>query len=117
MRVGDGDDGQARLAHEAEVLQPGLGLDGSQCHWLLDGLDRLHVDGDEPARFVGGVGIGRLDHLGDAHDLLALVGMVEEAAVARLHRLEVHRGLGVADAGPGRLLVLDELRPGICRRL
>src|SRR5262249_24231074 len=68
---------------------------------LLVGLD---VDADELAGLVGRIGIGFLDHLGDADDLLALVGMIEERLVALLH---VHKVLArgeIANPGPGLAL-------------
>ena len=48
-----------------------------------------------------GIGIGLLDDLGDADDLLALVGMVEERLVALLHVDEILPRGEIAHAGPG----------------
>src|SRR6202035_5435752 len=61
---------------------------------------------------------GLLDHLGDADDVLALVGMIEEGAVALLHLHEVLPGGEIAHAGPGFALgaFCDLLVPRPARR-
>ncbi len=53
---------------------------------------------------VGRVGIGLLDDLDDADDLLALVGMIEEGAVAFLHLHQILPRGEIAHAGPGLAL-------------
>src|SRR5438874_1843366 len=117
MLVAHRHDREPRLAHQLELLELGIGLDGGERHRLLDRLDRLHVDGDGLALLVGRIGIGRLHYLGDADDLLALARVIEEAAITHLHRLEVGRRLKVAHAGPRCALVLHQLVPGIRRGL
>src|SRR6201999_1021082 len=66
------------------------------------------VDADEFSGLVGRIGIALLDDLGDADDLLALVGMIEERFVALLHVHEILPRGEIAHAGPG--LALGALR-------
>src|SRR3546814_6857725 len=54
-----------------------------------------------------------LHHLGDADDRKAFVRVIEEAAIAFLHRLEIGCRLVVAHAVPMGPPVLDELVPRI----
>src|SRR5262245_37107460 len=108
---------EPRLAHQLEVLERGVGLAGRERYRQIDRAHGLDVDRHRLARLVGGIWIGRLHHLGDADDLLALARVIEEAAVARLHRAQIGRGLRIAHAGPRGVLVLDELVPRIGRRL
>src|SRR5262245_30713094 len=83
--VADGRHREPRLAHQLHLLELGVRLDLGQRHRLLDRLDGLEVDRDRLAFLVGRVGIGGLDDLGDADDLLALAGMVEEGTIADFH--------------------------------
>src|SRR5487761_1896067 len=92
---------QPRIFHQRHVGELLVGLDRRHRHRGLQRRDRLDVDADEFSGLVGGIGIGLLDDLSDADDLLALVGVIEEGAVALLHLHEVLPGGEIANAGPG----------------
>src|ERR1700738_2908597 len=92
---------QPRIFYERHVTQPLVGLDRGHRHRRLQRLVRLDVDADELAGLVGRIGIGFLDDLRDADDLLALVGMIEKGAVALLHFHQILPGGEIAHAGPG----------------
>src|SRR6185369_2259848 len=84
-------------------------------HRLRHRLERLHVDHHPRLAFSRGwIGMLLTDDLDNADDRLALVGMIEEAAVALLHLYQVLLGGVVAHAGPlGALGAgLDLLVPG-----
>src|SRR4029077_6587590 len=51
--------------------------------------------------FVAGIGVGLLDDFSDPDDLLALVGMIEEGAVALLHLHQILPCGEITHAGPG----------------
>src|SRR5262249_45232954 len=106
MLVAHRHDGEPRLAHQLELLERRRGLDTGKGPRLLDRLDRLDVDSDGLALLVGRVGIGGLHDLGDADNLLAFARVIEEAAVARLHRLEIGHSREIAYPGPRRALLL-----------
>jgi len=109
---------QPRVLDQLHVGELVVGLDGGERHRLFQRLVGLDVDADERAALVGGIGIGLADHLGDADDLLALVGVIEEGAVALLHLDQVLLGGVVAHAGPGLALgaLVDLLLPRPRRR-
>ena len=67
---------------------------------LLHRHHRGDIDHSELAARVGRIGIERAHDLDDADDLLALVRVVEEGAVALFHRAQIVRRLEIAHAVP-----------------
>ena len=86
-------------------LRAGSALIASSVTDLGRGLDGLDVDHAELAGLVRVVGIVFPDHLDDADDRLAVVGMVEEALLALFHGHQVLLGHVVAHAVPEGPLV------------
>src|ERR1700688_2444233 len=92
---------QAGVVDQHHLLQARRGPGFHQRDRLLERLDRLDVD-DDPgfAGFGGRIGIMLADHLGDADDLLAFAGVIEESALALFHLHQVELGLVIAHAAP-----------------
>src|SRR5215469_9274458 len=91
---------QTRIFHERHVGEFFLRLDRANAHRFWQRLLGLDVDADEFAGLVRRIGIGLPDHLGDADDLLAFVGMIEKRLVALLHVHEILPRGEIAHAGP-----------------
>ena len=100
---------QPRRAHQRHVGELGVGLGGRQRHGLGHVGQRAHVDALPDAGVVGGIGVRQRAHLYDADHLLLVARVVEEAAVAQLHRLHVVAGDEVAHAGPRLALLAARL--------
>src|SRR5262249_1539480 len=79
----------------------------------------LDVDAHELALLVGRIRIGLADHLDDADDAFLVAGVIEERALATLHRLEMAAGAEIAHAGPRLAFVslLDLMLPAEVLRL
>src|SRR5712671_5759659 len=109
---------QPRILYQRHVGEFLVGLEGGHRHRRLQGLVGFQVDTDELAGLVGRIGIGFADDLDDADDLLALIGMVEEGAVAFLHAHQILPCGEIAHAGPGFALgaLCDLLIPRPARR-
>ncbi|QYU68432.1 heme ABC transporter permease CcmC [Leptolyngbya sp. 15MV] len=103
-------------AHQRELLESGIRLDGREGHRLRQRAHRLHVHADpmafRVARLDGRVRIGLADHLHDPDDLLPDVGMIEEGEIAEPHRLQVGARHMVAHPGPGLDTPFHLLVPG-----
>ena len=70
---------ERRVGDEAHLGELGVGLGVDERDGLRQVADRLDIDALPGAGGVVGIGMGQRDHADDADDLLALVGMVEEA--------------------------------------
>src|ERR1700716_2686522 len=95
---------QPRIFYQCHVGQSLVGLDRGHRHRRLQRLVGLDVDADELAGLVARVGIRLLDDLGDADDLLALVGVIKEGEVALLHLHEILPRGEMAHPSPGLAL-------------
>src|ERR1700730_6840905 len=62
-----------------------------------------------------GIGVECSDYLGNPDDLFALVRMVEEGAVAKLHRPQIVQRLRIAHAVPMGAAIRHQLFPRITR--
>src|SRR6185437_11326681 len=95
-------DREPALLDELQLFELRLGLDRSQAHRLFQRHHRNDIDLHEFSGLVAGIGISRLHDLGDADDPEAFIRVIEESAIADLHRLEIGGGLEVAHAAPKR---------------
>ena len=78
---------QPRVFHQRHVLERASALTAASVTGVFSGYCAItSVAATKTLLLVGRIGIVLLDHLADADDLLLLAGVIEEDAVALLHR-------------------------------
>src|SRR5207237_10334311 len=82
-------DGEARLAHKLNFLQPGSSLDLLKRDWSPQRFDRCKVHSVPVAFFGGWIGISSSRNFGDADDGFVFSAMIEEDFVAFFHPAQI----------------------------
>src|SRR5690349_6622184 len=109
-------DREARLAQQREAGEGRHALHLGEPDRALYRHYRGDIDHAELAARVAGIGVEGADDLDDADDLLALVRVIEEGAVAVLHCPQIVRRLEIAHAVPMGAAVRNHPVPRIFRR-
>ena len=98
------------MADQGKIRQSRVCLHLSQRYGAGNWANGGHIHHHEFAALIARIRIGRADDFYHADNLFAFIAVVEESAVAHLHRAEIGRGLMVAPLGAGKARDLYEIR-------
>ena len=106
-------DRQPRLAEQRKVLQRFIGFDSLQADGLFESFHRRQIHGGPITFRRGWVGITFLFDPGQTDALFFVAGVIEQNQIASFHCAQLIARLEIADAGPSRFTILNEIVPRV----